>query len=298
VDYNEQRPHSSLGYRTPTEFAAQAACFVRAEVGQEASNAGPLPHTPIPAQIEDGRNWNVVFSNVRNEGAGQLLKDMRMSLVYRDLKNLRRFQVVAFVIWILLSIVGTVWAVTWMARQRTMEELYRSARAGDSESIERLGRYNSRQASDWLVRLAQDRNTRAEIRVKAIRLLSGIPSFQVNSLTSLLWIEQPFVVRHAALAVFLNRRCDEDCVSAALYSVHGLYSEQPTLEMQLPSAPGSELTAQTHSSQLRMQSLNEYLALLAKDPCQTRNVLLAEYSSEPAFVSEVLGDIGKCALTE
>jgi hypothetical protein len=48
-DYNEARPHSSLQYRTPVEFAAQAAGFDRAELGQEASNAGPLPQTPIPA---------------------------------------------------------------------------------------------------------------------------------------------------------------------------------------------------------------------------------------------------------
>ena len=49
-DYNESRPHSSLQYRTPVEFAAQSAAgFSRDGVGQEASNAGPLPHTPIPA---------------------------------------------------------------------------------------------------------------------------------------------------------------------------------------------------------------------------------------------------------
>ena len=48
-DYNQARPHSALGYRTPEEFAAQAASFDRTGVGQEASNAGPLPHTPIPA---------------------------------------------------------------------------------------------------------------------------------------------------------------------------------------------------------------------------------------------------------
>jgi hypothetical protein len=52
--YNEERPHSSLGYKTPKEFAAaQAANFYRAELGQEASNAGPLPQTPIPAQTGD-----------------------------------------------------------------------------------------------------------------------------------------------------------------------------------------------------------------------------------------------------
>jgi putative transposase len=55
-DYNEERPHSSLGYRTPKEFAAQAESFCRAELGQEASNAGPLPQTPIPPQTGDGTN--------------------------------------------------------------------------------------------------------------------------------------------------------------------------------------------------------------------------------------------------
>jgi putative transposase len=54
-EYNEERPHSSLGYKTPKEFAAaEAAGFYREELGQEASNAGPLPQTPIPAHIGDG----------------------------------------------------------------------------------------------------------------------------------------------------------------------------------------------------------------------------------------------------
>ena len=37
-EYNEERPHSSLGYRTPKEFAAQTGRFHGAELGQEASN--------------------------------------------------------------------------------------------------------------------------------------------------------------------------------------------------------------------------------------------------------------------
>jgi len=53
-EYNEERPHSSLGYKTPKEFAAHAASFYRAELGQEASNAGPSPQTPIPAETGDG----------------------------------------------------------------------------------------------------------------------------------------------------------------------------------------------------------------------------------------------------
>ena len=51
-DYNQVRPHSALGYRTPEEFRAQAASFNGAGVGQGTSNAGPLPHAPIPAMQE------------------------------------------------------------------------------------------------------------------------------------------------------------------------------------------------------------------------------------------------------
>jgi hypothetical protein len=48
-DYNELRPHSSLQYLTPMEFARQSASFYVDDVGEEASNAGPFPHTSIPA---------------------------------------------------------------------------------------------------------------------------------------------------------------------------------------------------------------------------------------------------------
>jgi putative transposase len=49
--YNRVRPHSALDYRTPVEFAAlRAAGQFRAGVREGASNAGPFPHTPIPAK--------------------------------------------------------------------------------------------------------------------------------------------------------------------------------------------------------------------------------------------------------
>jgi len=52
-DYNEQRPHSSLDYQTPREFAAAAESrreqgLLDGWVGEGGSNAIPLP--PIPAQ--------------------------------------------------------------------------------------------------------------------------------------------------------------------------------------------------------------------------------------------------------
>jgi putative transposase len=57
-DYNEDRPHSSLGYRTPKEFAAaQAAGFYTAERGARDSNAVPCPsRSPIPAHTGEGTN--------------------------------------------------------------------------------------------------------------------------------------------------------------------------------------------------------------------------------------------------
>jgi putative transposase len=56
TDYNQERPHSSLGYRTPKEFAAaQAAVFYTAEREARNSNAVPCPsRSPIPAQTGDG----------------------------------------------------------------------------------------------------------------------------------------------------------------------------------------------------------------------------------------------------
>src|ERR1700685_1040924 len=55
IESNEQRPHSSLGYKTPSEFAAQAASFYTAEREARDSNAVPCPsRSPIPAQTGDG----------------------------------------------------------------------------------------------------------------------------------------------------------------------------------------------------------------------------------------------------
>jgi len=55
-EYNEERPHSGLGYKTPKEFAqAQAAGFYTAVREARDSNAIPCPsRSPSPAQTEEG----------------------------------------------------------------------------------------------------------------------------------------------------------------------------------------------------------------------------------------------------
>jgi putative transposase len=59
-EYNEDRPHSSLGYCTPNEFAAaQAAGFYSVEREARDSNAVPCPsRSPIPAQTGEGAEEN------------------------------------------------------------------------------------------------------------------------------------------------------------------------------------------------------------------------------------------------
>ena len=55
-EYNEERPHSSLGYKTPKEFSeAQAAGFYTAVREERDSNAVPFPsRSSIPAQPVQG----------------------------------------------------------------------------------------------------------------------------------------------------------------------------------------------------------------------------------------------------
>jgi putative transposase len=57
-EYNEERPHSSLGYKTPKEFAeAQAVGFYTAVREERDSNAVPFPsRSSIPAETEGGSN--------------------------------------------------------------------------------------------------------------------------------------------------------------------------------------------------------------------------------------------------
>ena len=72
-EYNEERPHSSLGYRTPKEFAAaQAAGFYTAEREARDSNAALAPRAP-PSRLKPERETNkfVVFLRERKQGAGQ-----------------------------------------------------------------------------------------------------------------------------------------------------------------------------------------------------------------------------------
>ena len=63
-EYNLERPHSRLDYRTPEEFAALASkgpkSLYKAAAGQEVSITDPLPRTPIPANHGDGVEFRIL----------------------------------------------------------------------------------------------------------------------------------------------------------------------------------------------------------------------------------------------
>jgi len=55
-EYNGDRPHGSLGYRTPEQFAALYRAAGQSSAGAEkgTSNAGPFLHASIPASDRPG----------------------------------------------------------------------------------------------------------------------------------------------------------------------------------------------------------------------------------------------------
>ena len=80
--YNQLRPHSSLDYRTPEEFAAlhRAAGLSSAGAGKGVSNADPFPHAPIPRSIGlDQPEGTVKLSRIR-PFCGRILLDQRLRI--------------------------------------------------------------------------------------------------------------------------------------------------------------------------------------------------------------------------
>jgi hypothetical protein len=86
-EYNEERPHSSLGYRTPKEFAAtQPADFYTAERGARDSNAVPCPSLPHPGSNRRGSSRKLSYSQV-NGNWGQVMRtrgQVRTLLIFAE----------------------------------------------------------------------------------------------------------------------------------------------------------------------------------------------------------------------
>src|SRR5262249_28067144 len=141
-------------------------------------------------------------------------------------------------IWVALSLFG----YRYLAERRLREELYSAASSGDMASWKRLTVDQSSDALDKLIMLAQNRNASVQVRVATVNHLQTVTQSYESYLAFLLWIEEPFVVRHSAREYFEHRGCGEDCVSAASYAIRDLWQGKPILEkMKEPKPSDTDL---------------------------------------------------------
>ncbi len=213
-----------------------------------------------------------------------------------QLQTLRKVQLVALVIWCVGLLAGPYWWAHRIREQRELKALYYPGMAGDLGSIKRLGQHNSEDALR-LLELAQAPSAFADSRVEAITALgTKKATFDPAVIATLLWIEQPSMLRHAAVDVFERRGCDSACVSAAMYSLHAIRHGQLTSEMRLATEhPETALMAHRSVAEMRRQSEGDYLALLKSNPCLARKELLtSEYRADSVFVRGVEVELPEC----
>jgi hypothetical protein len=225
----------------------------------------------------------------------RLLVADEIKILWMKVRSLRRIQLAALLIWCAAFLGGPLWWGFQVAGRNELKALYFAASGGDLSSVQRLSEHNSSGAQAWLERLAQNRNVVADSRVAAISALGKRHSIDSETLAPLLWIEQPFVVRHATAGVFEQRGYDDVCVSATLYALHAMWAGQTTFEMLL-STERPDLTPEMNETVLRLrtQSEQDFLKLLNQDACRTRNTLKTDYPSDAAFVESVQTKIGPC----
>jgi hypothetical protein len=219
----------------------------------------------------------------------------------RTSHELKRTELVVLAIFLVVSLgAWAVWMHRWNAQAARTDEmyaLYAIASGGDRVSVRRLAEYPSPEAMQLIEKLAQDRNAFSDGRLEAINVLGARHPFDSKTLAPLLWIDQPFVVRHAAAGVFKQRGCDEGCLSATLTALHAIWGGQPTVEVQA-AAQIASLTPydQEHLLYLRKQTEEDYFVLLNSNACLTKKILQTDYGSDSEFVARVQKRAGGACL--
>jgi hypothetical protein len=204
-------------------------------------------------------------------------------------KTLKVFRVVVLVALCVVSLAASIWRATQMSERNELRDLYFSSLQGNLQSVERMASHHSFEGTSWLEKLAQDRSASADSRSQAIAALGKRRFLNTDLLDQLLWIDQPFLVRHAAVEVFDQRGCDKQCLSATLYAMRGIYDGKQTAEMRFAAEVPASVQMDARLAKLRSQTEDDYVGLLNKDPAGTRKALKAEYSntSDSAFVSSI-----------
>ncbi len=207
----------------------------------------------------------------------------------------RRIQLVALFIWCTALLVSPFWWAARVKERREIKDLYFAGVGGDVSSVQRLAERGSPDSTALLERLAKAPHAFAESRVAAIRALGAKRFLDSEALTPLLWIDQPFIIRHATVEVFERRGCDASCVSATLYSLHAIHQGQLTAETRLARQNPDKTTSTDQAlPELSNETNQDYLTLLTSNPCTARKLLAAEYSSDSSFADNIRSKLQLC----
>jgi len=196
-------------------------------------------------------------------------------------QTLKGYRLVVLVAFCVVSVAAPFWRAARVSEQNELQALYASSSGGDLDSVKRMASHHSSEGTSWLEKLAQDRNATADSRSLAIAELGKRRFLNTELLAQLLWIDQPFVVRHATAEVFEQRGCDKPCLSATLYAMRGIWDGKHTAEMRFATEVPDSGQIEPLLAELRSQTEDDYMRLLNKDPSATRKTLKAEYSSAP-----------------
>jgi hypothetical protein len=204
-------------------------------------------------------------------------------------KALNLLRQVVVVLCCLLTLGLPPWLLYMNERWTTeMQYLYGQAIVGDRESVRKMARHRL-WGTSWLESLARDRDAFAESRVAAIDELADKRFISRKPLVPLLWIEQPFDVRHEAALMFLKRGCDEECIKMTLRCLHSLRTGRPAVDASLSQEENN------YSVQLWARSTKDYLDLLNSNPCMSEMSLRSKYASDHSFIADIERSLTVCS---
>jgi hypothetical protein len=219
-----------------------------------------------------------------------------------------------FTIVLIACLLGIVASGLWWRREtRKKQELsviYAFACEGDRTYFNKLRELKPSESTPQLehMALAREQDCSGETRIAAIGVLSsrGLPN--KDALTSLLGIDHPFGVRHAAVEALIQHGCDGLCVESALEALKALSRGQPASEtkaeadvetMLIESAPSTEDLKRLEKSrqdlkELRQQAQNDYFKLLQNNPCEAQKILRTKYSTDHELIDSVQKKVPGC----
>jgi hypothetical protein len=215
-------------------------------------------------------------------------------MLWKSTRATNKIRVVILVVFCAAFGLGPIWLAHRRDETRELHNLYLYAAAGDVNSVHRISSYHSAESVRVLEQLARDKSARAETRVDALNELSRKSSADPDVFTNLLWIDHPFVVRHAAASALMDRRCDSTCITAVLYCLHSLWAGELTFEARLGSGRHANVNqVQATLARLRSSTENDYFGLLNKNSCSAEKVLHSDYS-DAAFTDYVRQKLVRC----